>query len=67
MKTLISNNGGYKLFMELKPVPALKNQEYELRFTTVFEHAKDPTDEQLKFQLVLDQAALANLKAALGN
>lgn len=62
MKKLISNSGGYQLFVELKPIPAMKNKQHELRFTTKYEHAKDPDDEQLKFQLILDDEAIANLK-----
>jgi hypothetical protein len=40
----------------------MKNTQHELRFTTRYEHAKDPTDEQLKFQLILDDESVANLK-----
>ena len=65
MKTLISNNGGYKLFLEIKPIPALKNLQHELRFTTVYENSKDPEDEQVKLQLVLDEQALAKLKTVI--
>lgn len=61
MKKLISNNGGYKLFAEIRAIPLSKDHEHELRFTTVYEDAKDPTDEQVKFQLVLDEEALSNL------
>lgn len=61
MKTLISNNGGYKLFAELKEIPLSKDHEHELRFTTVYEDAKDPNDEQVKFQIILDEEALSNL------
>lgn len=61
MKKLISNNGGYKLFAELKEIPLSKDHEYELRFTTVYEDAKDPNDEQVKFQLILDEQSLSNL------
>lgn len=62
MKKLISNSGGYQLYAELKPIPAMKNTQHDLRFTTVYENAKDPSDEQLKFQLILDDDAVANLK-----
>lgn len=62
MKKLISNSGGYQLYAELKPIPAMKNKQHELRFTTRYEHAKDPSDEQLKFQLILDDDAVASLK-----
>jgi hypothetical protein len=61
MKTLISNNGGYKLFAEIREIPLSKDHEFELRFTTAYEDAKDPTDEQVKFQLVLNEEALSNL------
>jgi len=62
MKKLISDSAGYQLYAELKPIPAMKNTQHELRFTTRYEHAKDPTDEQLKFQLILDDESVANLK-----
>ena len=61
MKKLISNSGGYQLYAELKPIALSKAGETELRFTTVYDNAKDPTDEQLKFQLILDPSAVENL------
>jgi len=67
MKKLISNSGGYQLYVELKLIPAMKNKQHELRFTTKYEHAKDPDDEQLKFQLILDDEALENLKEIIGD
>jgi hypothetical protein len=65
MKKLISNSGGYQMYAELRPIELSKANELELRFTTVYEDAKDPTDEQVKFQLILDQATLDNLKEVL--
>jgi hypothetical protein len=61
MKKLISNSGGYQLYAELKPISLSKAGETELRFTTVYDNAKDPTDEHLKFQLILDPSAVENL------
>jgi len=53
------------MYAELRPIPLSKDNEVELRFTTVYEDARDPDGEQIKFQLILDQATLANLKEVL--
>ena len=50
------------MYAELKALPLSKANEVELRFTTSYDDAKDPTDEQVKFQLILDQATLTELK-----
>ena len=49
------------MFAELREIPLSKDHEHELRFTTVYEDAKDPTDEQVKLQLVLTEDALSKL------
>ena len=49
------------MYAELRPIPASRAGESELRFTTVYEGSKDPDAEQLKFQLILDPTALRNL------
>ncbi len=61
MKKLIQNTGGYQLYAELRPIEALNNKEYVLKFTTVYDNAKDPDAEQVKFQAVLDESALKSL------
>lgn len=61
MKKLIQNTGGYQLFAELKPIEALANREYVLKFSTVYDNAKDPDAEQIKFQIILDKSAVENL------
>jgi len=60
MKKLIQNTGGYQLYAELRPIPALKG-EYELRFTTVYDHAKDPDDEHIAAKFILTEDAVNNL------
>ena len=49
------------MYAELRPIPASRAGESELRFTTVYEGSKDLDAEQLKFQLILDPTALRNL------
>ena len=60
MKKLIQNTGGYQLYAELRSIPALKG-EYELKFTTVYDNAKDPDAEQVKAQFILTEDAVNNL------
>ena len=64
MKKLISDTGGMHTYLEIKPVDAVPGTTY-LRITTMFDGAKDPNSERVKFDMCLDQRELANLKMAL--
>jgi hypothetical protein len=61
MKKLIQNTGGYQLYAELAPIEAMKGENV-LKFTTVYDHAKDPDDQHTPFMCIMDDAALQNLK-----
>ncbi len=61
MKKLIQNTGGYQLYAEVRPIAAFNNKQFELRFTTVYDNAKDPDAEQLKAQFILSEEGLNNL------
>ena len=61
MKKLIQNTGGYQLYAELKPIAALGNKEFELKFTTVYDYSKDPDAEQVKAQFIMTEDGLNNL------
>ena len=64
MKTLISSTGGMNTFLEIKSVDAVPGLSH-LRITTTYDEAKQPGDERVHFDLCLEPADLANIKAAL--
>lgn len=61
MKTLISNNGGYKLYVQITEVMT-HNNEYELKFLTQYENSKNPDEFQTKFATILTLEELKKLK-----
>ncbi len=66
MKQLISDAGGYKTYMELKPFEIKSHQGWvNLRVTTVWEGARGEIHEQVKFDLNLDPAGLQSFKGLL--
>lgn len=67
MKKLIINTNSsgddsYQVYATLGPTIYGSRQ---LKFTSVWSKAKDPTAEQNKFEMFLDPQALANLKELL--
>ena len=64
MKKLISNTGGMHTFLEITPVAAVPGTTH-LRITTTYDGSKFPNDERVRFDMCLDQADMANLKAAV--
>jgi len=65
MKLLLQDTGGFKLYAELRPIPALKNKEHELKFTTVWEGARGDVEEHVSSQFILTDAAVENLKKVI--
>jgi hypothetical protein len=64
MKTLISNNGGYKLYAEIvKPVRDVG--QVQLRFTSQWNTAKNPDEFQTRFETMLTVKELSVLKSML--
>lgn len=61
MRTLISNNNGYKTYVE-KNDYLRSNGNKQIRFLTVWEDAKDPTGEQVKFEMFLTPEQQKKLK-----
>jgi hypothetical protein len=60
-KKLISDNGSYRVYAELTELDGeLKTNS--LKFKTVWMDAQDPTAEQTKFEMFLDQEQLKRLK-----
>jgi hypothetical protein len=63
MKKLIDNSGEIHTYAELTP---LENPQhagwYHLQVTTVYNAARNPDDEQVKFTWILDPAATQKLK-----
>ncbi len=66
MKRLLQDNAGYQLYAELKPIAALNNSQYELKFTTVYKDSKRPDDEQVKAQFILNEEAVDILWKLIG-
>ena len=64
MKTLISDNGGYQVYAELRDY-ARSNGNRQLRFITVWDNAKDPEGEQVKFEMILTPEQRKLLKEVL--
>ena len=64
MKTLISNNGGYKMFAEIiNPVRDIGQRQ--LKFTTQWEDSKNPEEFQNKFECMLTEEEFKRLKDIL--
>lgn len=64
MKTLISENGAYKVYAEISNYSRSEGNS-NLKFFTVWEDAKDPTGEQVKFQMILSPEERQRLKEIL--
>lgn len=64
MKTVISENDGFKTMMEV--VPCNKPVGHVvLRFSTVWEKARSSVHEQTQYELFLSEQQLKNLKDLL--
>ena len=64
MKTIISNNDGFKYIVEIKEVE--KPQGYtKLTFSTEWDHARRDGSEQKQFEVFLTAQQRANLKDLL--
>ena len=66
MKRLIQDNAGFQLYAELKPIAALDNNQYELKFTTIWKESKNPDEEMVKAQFILSEEALDTLFKLIG-
>ena len=63
MKKLIDNSGGMKTFVELRPLTDPQHPGWMyLRLSTTWDNAKNPNNEQTKFDMCLTPEALATLK-----
>lgn len=63
MKTLICDNGGYRVYVEtLKPA---MGEDVQLRFLTQYTNSKDPDATELKFSTMLSPEQRALLKSVL--
>lgn len=66
MKKLISDSGGYKTFLEIKPISSPSHSGWvHLRISTVWEGARGKVEEYTKFEMSLDPEAKNNLKEIL--
>jgi hypothetical protein len=65
MKTLIQDNGGFKLYLEIRAIAALANKEHEVKFTTVWEGARGEVEEHVKAQFIVDDAGIDQFRNLL--
>jgi hypothetical protein len=61
MKKLISNNAGYKTYVEISSILRPADHKY-LKITTTYDYAKDPTDHRTKFEMLLTPEVIDQLK-----
>ena len=61
---LISDNAGYQLFCETRPLATLADT-FHVRIFTTYAWAKNPDAEQNKMELILSSKDLENLRQAL--
>ena len=61
MKVLIQQTPVYEVYAELTQFGAYGGTDHELKFTTVYTDAKDPTAEQVKAQFILDRHSIKKL------
>ena len=64
MKIELQDTGGYRLFVEIRPLPTDATQ-HEVKFTTVWEGARGAVEEHNAAQFFLGNDAIARLKELL--
>ena len=64
MKMLLSNNGGYKMYVETRQFLNSKDS-VQLRFLSTFDGSKNPEEEQVKFEIILTEEQRKQLKELL--
>ena len=66
MKTELQDTGGYRLFVELRPLPTDPNQ-HEIKFTTIWEGARGTIEEHNAAQFFLGNDAVNKLRELLNS
>jgi hypothetical protein len=61
MKQLISQNGGYKVYAEMKQIDYPEKTKV-LQFSTEWDNSKSPETEHVKFTMFLTDDQLSTLK-----
>lgn len=64
MKIELQDTGGYKLFVEIRPLPT-DHSQHELKFTTIWEGARGAVEEHNQAQFFLSDRAVAKFKELL--
>jgi hypothetical protein len=64
MKTVISNNEGFRTIVEVNPV-AKPVGHVQVKFSTEWDHARRDGTEQVQYSLILSAAQLKNLRDLL--
>ena len=65
MKTLISNNNGYKVYAEIRDANPVHSVDYQLRFLSTLDSALNPDEEHNIAEFILSPEELQNLAAAI--
>lgn len=64
MKKLIDNSGDIHTYAELTELTNPQHKGwYHFRVTTIYDAARNPNEEQVKFTWILDPKAFNNIKA----
>ena len=66
MKKLISNNDGYKTYVEISSVLRPADHRY-LKITTTYDFAKHPISERTKFEMLLTPEVIEQFKEVFNN
>jgi len=61
---LVSESAGYKVFCETKIIDALPGN-YHVRVYSTYENAKEPNEQQTRFDIVLSAMELEYLRQSL--
>lgn len=61
MKTLLLNNAGYELSVDVTEI----GDVYHVKFVSTFSGSKDPAGEHTKFEMFLNKESLSTLRNAL--
>ena len=64
MKTVISDNSGFRTIVEIKPVTRPAGH-VQIKFSTEWDHARRDRTEQVQYSLILSQAQLNDLRDLL--
>jgi len=62
MKTIIQDNGGYAMYVQVEKIDLSKDDEYVLKFSTTYDQSRDPASERTVSQFILRKDELVALQ-----